>query len=275
VQSIKHEFPEGTKLLEIWARLGKKHVLFATHWIEYTRWNGAEPSSASVHLSNGKELRIDIVPVKGGEAGLRRVGVQLDCGPTGKLQDVPSNRGRQRWDWFAPRYAMALLLLAVGWIATALLQHRQIANDEARIQQLNQGIAEQQVENSTLRGQLETHHIQSFALIPDELRLRGAGPANDNLVQLSPRSDLLVLGLPVASNKVPYRAVLKAFLTTDRIVDESFLAVQVSGDDIRANLSVPSSLLEDGRDYIVDLYSRDASGTWITVHTFLFHLVKR
>src|SRR5262249_27680673 len=60
------EVQEGAKLIEIWTEDQGEAVLLATHWIEYTQWQGIARKEATVDLDKDKRLLIQVV--RGGKS---------------------------------------------------------------------------------------------------------------------------------------------------------------------------------------------------------------
>jgi len=272
--TINGEVAEGTRLLEFWIKAGTQNVLWATHWIEYTKWKGAATDEAAVDLGNGRELLIDIAPLHAKKGGQRRISIHISCQPAGSSESTSQAGILSIFRSFAPQYAVALVLVAVAWISTSLIQQRHIGKDKALIQQLNQGIAEQKTANTVLQSKLETEQIQKL-LVPDEWRVRGAGSVEENVVHFSSRSELLILSMPVAGEKESsYRVVVTPLLANQAILDESGLSSHNDGNNSVVHLEVPGSLLANGQQYGVDLYVRTVHGPWTKIHTFRFSVVK-
>lgn len=274
---FQRELPEGTKLLELRADVGDKDILIGTHWIEYTRWDGVAPVTASLALPDQRELLFEIEPVEM-KPGQRSMSIQLRCEPVSTLSLWRDSRKASRIPRFHAFAGFALAsatLLVVGWIAATVWYHRSMKAQAAVIGQLQREMTSERQAKQTLQDQLLAEQAVGYLLVPDELRPRGPEASETNLLRISTQASLVVLELPLGIDaNLSYRAVLRPFLSTDEILTQGDLVKSMKNREMIVRVHVPSVLLQNDRDYVIDLYSRSVSKAWNKASTFRFRTVK-
>jgi hypothetical protein len=272
------ELAEGTKLLEVRADLNGRDILLGTHWIEYTKWEGVAPVLASLSLPHDRQLELNIKPIGQTEPGQRRISLQLQCRPVSRLiawkESLRAVSGSR--SYVLPKYALAsAILLAIGWVLGARWNHRYFVEQEATIQQIRKEFISEQQARRSIEDRLQAGQAVVYDLIPDELRHRGPQGIEADIVRMSAQSRSVILKLPVGvTQNASYRVVLKAFLNREELLIEAGLTPQPKAGEMVVDVEVPSILLQNEGQYVLDLYSRGSSKAWTKIHAFRFRAVK-
>ncbi len=264
----------GVKLIEFWMQDQGEKVLLATHWVDYTEWQGIARSTATVALGKGRELLLETIPASPADEGPAGASILLKCRPVSRLAAVgDSLRSWAWWRYRMPRYASAfLLLIAVGWVL-GTLKYR---HDLGRI---NQQLAQEKAERASLQQRLASQQgsavIIASRLTPDDLRVRGQNGGKDPVLSLPPQEALVILELPVRGDQsTPYRVALRPISEKREILSENGLKPEQKNGSTVLLFAMPSSLIEDGKHYVVDLCSTSASGNTEKTRTFTFSVLK-
>jgi hypothetical protein len=271
------EISDGVFLLEIWSTPpGDGGVLIATHWVEYTRYEGAAPASATVILGKGRELLIDIDPIPETEEREQGISLRLRCRPVSLF--VASKEWLSRQQWLPPRlpqYALlSILLLAMGGVVSTIGYWRASLRQRAIAEQTGNELAHERQMRASLEQQLTLEGLReppTYQLPPSETAIRGPKGSKDTVVTLSEYSDIVVLKLPIDNTQQgEYRAVLKEFPRTREILTESF---QIQNDADRAiSFDLPKALVQERHGYVLYLYALQPSREPERVHSFVFYV---
>ena len=116
--------------------------------------------------------------------------------------------------------------------------------------------------------------LASHRLTPEDLRMRNGEGLKETEISVPPGVSVVVLELPVSGKPTSYRASLKTFVANQEIVSESALRPELRNGNMVVALSVPSSLMEDRKHYVVVLYAANGAGRLEKVRFFTFHVVK-
>lgn len=266
--------PAGVKLIEFWAQDQGEKVLLATHWVDYTEWQGIARSTATVALGKRRELLLETIPASPADEGPAGASILVKCRSVSRLAALGDPlRSWSWWRYSMPRYAAAfLLLLAVGWVLGSL----KYRNDLERI---NQQLAQEKAERASLQRRLDSQQgsaiIIASRLTPDDLRVRGQNGGKDPVLSVPSQEALVMLELPVRGDQSPlYRVALRPISEKREILSESGLKPEQKNGSTVIMFAMPSSLIEDGKHYVVDLYSTSASGNTEKTRTFTFSVLR-
>jgi hypothetical protein len=277
----RFEIQEGVKLIEFWTQDQGEKVLFGTHWVDYTEWQGIAQSTATVALGKGRELLLETIPASPVDGGPTGASILLKCRPVSRLAAWgESLRSCSWWRYSMPKYALALLsLIAVGWILGTLKYRGDLARQQANIERINKQLAQEKAERAALKERLDSQQgsaiIIASRLTPDDLRVRGPKGMKEAVVSMPPQVILVVLELPVSGDQsAPYRVALRPISEKREILSENYLKPEQRNGSMALMFALPSSLIEDGKHYVVDLYSTNAVGNTEKTRTFTFSVLK-
>jgi hypothetical protein len=275
------ELPEGVKLIEIWIEHQEADVLIATHWVNYTEWSGIAAAAAIVDLGNGRELLLQIVPTDQNEGGPGGASLELKCRPASRLaalgESLRSSLSLQKM----PRFALAAAsLVAMGFVLGALLSKRELSRQRANVESVARELAHERSVRESLQKSLAMEHgsqeIAAYRLSPDDVLVRSPENTKETVVSLSANVPLVILDLPVAAGPAKsYRAVLTPFLQKRELLSENFAQPAQAGGDMSLRFALPSSLVEDGQHYVINLESKNAAGKLEMHRTFTFLVVRK
>lgn len=275
------EIQAGVKLIEFWMQDQGEKLLLATHWVDYTEWQGIARSTATVALGNGRELLLETLPASPADGGPAGASMLLKCRPVSRLAGWgESLRSCYWWRYSMPKYALALLsLIAAGWILGTLKYRGDLAEQQANIERINKQLAQEKAERAKLQHRLDTQQgaaiLIASRLTPDDLRVRGQNGGKEPVVSVPPHTALVVLELPVSGDRSTlYRAALRPISEKREILSENDLKPEQKGGRMLLMFSLPSSLIEDGKHYVVDLYSTSAAGSTEKTRTFTFSVLR-
>jgi hypothetical protein len=273
------EIPEGVQFLEIWIQDQDKRVLLATHWIEYTQWNGIADATAVVALGKGRELLLELVPELTSEAA-GGASMLLTHRPGSHPAIWQERLRRLRWFFKPIRFAVAMVfLVAIAGIISSVKYQRQAVSQQVAAENLGKLLAQERAARAALEQRLDkTEDFPSsvaYRLIPEDLSIRGGGGAKEPVVSVSSSTALVVLELPVRGQAPSYQATLKSFFEDHEILSASFLHPASKSGSTVAVFRVPSALLENRQHYVVTLEPTKSSGHHDTARTFTFYAVKK
>ena len=275
------EIQAGVKLIEFWIQDQGEKLLLATHWVDYTEWQGIARSTATVALGNGRELLLETIPASPADGGPAGASILCKCRPASRLASWgESLRSCSWWRYSMPKYAVALLsLIAVGWILGTLKYRSDLAEQQANIERINKQLAQEKAERAKLQQRFDTQQgaaiIIASRLTPDDLRVRGQIGGKEPVISVPPRAALVVLELPVSGDQITlYRAALRPISEKREILSENALEAEQKNGSSVIMFALPSSLIEDGKHYVIDLYSTSAAGSTERTRTFTFSVLK-
>jgi len=269
VESIQREIREGVKLLEILTEYNGKDVLLATHWIEYTRWEGVAPAQAVVDLGKERELLIQIELVAETEETPRRISLRLKCRSVSRLADFWEVLKLPSVAWYRlPGYGLAVAaLIVLGWVGGAVRQRMMIKDmgKELAAERTARASAEERIRS--------VGHSITYQLTADEFSQRGEHGRQEATIAIPSYPSVVTLALPVG-NSLTYRAVLRPFLENREVLSESLLTPKQSNETLAVQFTLPSVFVEDGQLYAIDLYVLSPSGEQSRLHSFTFRVIK-
>jgi hypothetical protein len=273
------EIPEGTQFLEVWTEDLDKRVLLATHWIEYTQWNGIANATAVMALGKGGELLLELVPERATDA-TGGASILLTYRPVSHPATWQEALRGLRWFFKPMRFAAAVVfLVAIAGILGAVKYQRQAVRQQAAAENLGKLLAREKSVRAALEGRLDkAQDLASFVayrLIPEDLSIRGGEDVKEPVISVSSSTTLVVLELPVRGQAPSYQATLKSFFEDHEVLSEGFLHTASQSGNTVVVFRVPSALLEDHQHYVVTLEPTKSSGHHDTARIFTFYTVKK
>jgi hypothetical protein len=168
-----------------------------------------------------------------------------------------------------PSYAVAavVIVLAGGWL---IHQQRQV-------KALNDQLTREKNARLALVTELARNVEQmSVTLIPNDKLVLGPQTPEEPSVIITSRRALVDLALPLDDERfVSYRAILQPLESRKEITGQDYLQEGRTNSGRAVIFSIPSTVLEDSRDYVVELQGRNASGTLEKIDTYVFHVVRK
>jgi hypothetical protein len=272
---------DGIKLIEIWAEDDSGNLLLATHWVEYTAWQGIASATATVDLGNDRELLLQITPEHRATDAPGGASIRLKCRPVSRFATLREAFGSRFWLHRLPRYALAsLVFLGLGWILSTVKHRHELSRQQIAVERLGKELASEKAARASLEKALEIERqsasIEAYMLVPDDLRVRGQQGADEPVVSISSGASSIFLQLPVEEGHLgAYRVILKPFAENHEVLSENFVKPTPMMKNGTFKFMLPASLLEDGRHYVVTLDSMNSSGHIDRVRTFTFYVVKK
>jgi hypothetical protein len=269
--SGQFDIPDGTKLLEIHAEVNGADVLLATHWIDYTEWNGIAAGEYAIALQGKRELHLSVKPAKAG-TDLEGGATVVVESKTASLFPAWLHSGHaelESWRSLAGYAGAAVLFAVIGW--SAAVMHERSATDFAA------RTGSQQTTLTSLgqgppgsAGAVSIYSIASGG--PSQ---RGAGHDEETIVTLGPGSPMTVLSFAVApDDRRSYRAVLSSFPEQQELLTENALKPAKRGDGWAVEFAVPSTVVADRTHYLVSLFEADNKGRRTLLARSLFEVRK-
>jgi hypothetical protein len=261
------EIEEGAELVEVRTVEQGQEVLLATHRLTYTESQGIAPSSATVFLSGGRKLVLDIAPSGAGEQ--RHARVRLSYTPP--AIKVWGDTQFSLWTW--SRYvAAACALIGIGWLIGAKTgrDHNQVA----QLQPPQKAVAI--LADPVMQHSPEVPHpFLTYKLVPDDAITRSGGGPDVPSVIVPAHPVLLRLDLPVDAVDVrkSLRASLRPFLKKSDVLTQSLRQVKSSASGSTVSFWVPSTVLDRNQDYAVELRQRSSSGGTEEVNSYIFRTI--
>jgi len=275
------DIQEGAKLLEVVSDAqgtDAADLVLASHWIDYTEWNGIVAGEYTIPLKRRRELLLKIVPVPLGSAQEGGATVVVESRSSVPLAAWFSSlalllRLRQN----LARYAFAsVILVALGWLAMTANYRSRLAQQQRTIDQMATEIAS--LKTTIVSPQLpppQASSVPSYFLASTKPSVRGPHNPEEPIVTFAPGAALVMLQLPVAEGEHgSYRATLTSFLDERELVRENALKPARKHKDWVVEFALPSALVTNNTHYLVTLAAVDHSGRSKNVGTFVFKIRK-
>lgn len=265
--------PESARLVEIWTEDEDGVLLLATHVISYTESQKIAPSVVEIRLNQGVRLTLTISQSPNGAADGHSALVLLTCSQGSlPLWNPPFASLRSR----AFQYAWAaVVLIGVGFALGTFMHRQALVRESARAARLNAELAQARLPSSQNPVEPFPNEIPGTVttrLSSYDLNTRGTGTPELPVVTVPAHASLVNLELPTAATRGrTYNAVLTLFPERVEILRET-VSVPAGTQIPIAVLWVPSSLLRDDQQYLVELMSTGPDRT--TADTFMFHVTK-
>jgi hypothetical protein len=243
----------GPNLLEIRGEDERGELVLATHLISYAN-NAFDFSTGTAVLNRGK-LRLQVAPIPTSGQEPSRATLSLNYTPALFATRLSTTARKLANSGARVRpYAFAALTIAlVVWGAAGAFYAHRAKVLEGQLQQTRRN--PQQLSPTAARA------IVSYALIPDEQRVRGTAPADIPEISLRLRSSAVALELPLSRvlESPSYSAELKTFSGDRTLMTQNSL--QPTRTDVRwkVEIVVPADLLRPDTYYTVHLHSPEAT----------------
>jgi hypothetical protein len=183
------------------------------------------------------------------------------------------------WLRTTPKFAMAsvaVLGLGLGWLLGIEAHNRGV-----RIQPSPSKFAQNvpprpPPTSSTMQIAKEHEPLVTYALIPDDVAVRGEGTSDVPAIVVPTHPTLLQFELPVSAADAhkSFYATLKPLFKNADILTENLLKAGKASSGVAVTFSVPSVFLEENNDYVVDLRYRWGNGKLEELNTYSFHVAK-
>jgi hypothetical protein len=246
------EMKAGDCLIEIRGEDDGGQLVLATHLISYVN-NNFEFSKAIAMFKRAR-LKLQVTPGATQAQRPQCATLDLDYRPTHintrfsiEWPELMKLRGRVR------SYALAgLTVVLVAWaVAGAFYAHR-VSLLERQLHQAHRN--PQQLSPTAARA------VVSYALIPDERRLRGAESAGIPEISLQLQASAVSLELPISRTaKSGYSAELKTFAGDRTLMIQNFLQPSQKDTGWAVEIVIPADLLQPDVYYTVHLHTPDGT----------------
>jgi hypothetical protein len=274
------EIQEGAKLVEIWMQDRNARCLLATHWIEYTQWDGIAETTAEVALGNGRKLLLELVPASHANENAGGASILLTCRRMSRLGAWVKSIQGSMWSSSLPKFAMAFasLVAIVGILGTVKYRWESVSQ-QATAESLTKQLMREKAERTSLQQRLDKKQDSAsfiaYRLTPEDLSTRGSDGLKEIVVSVPSGAALIILELPVKDQSTSYHAALKSFLENQEVLSENSLHPVPRNGSTVVTLAVPASLVEDRKHYVVDLYSTDAADRLEKIRFFTLYVEKQ
>ena len=263
------EITEGARLIELITSDDGRELVLATQMVPLRHRLAGTPVTSIIPLRNST-LTFTFLPMAEGETRAR---VSLRFLPSKHGFILAINQITRHAQLAAGlKYAVVTsLCICMGWIASAVRHHSQLALLESQVADLSGKLSHEKVVREQL--QATWNQTPSFQLVSDELRSRSAEGTEVPVVKINNGQSLVKLIIPV---EVParYHTALKPLLKDRTIFSEDIPQTQISADHAIV-LYVPTSLFENTEDYSVVLSLLKEDRTASEMDSFTFRLVKQ
>ena len=241
----------GASLIEIRGSDERGDLLLATHFIPYAN-DTFEFSRGTTKLGAG-ELEFEVIPIA--------------TGGKKPLQAILSLNYHAAFQWSHPwigwrefaggritlrAYVLAGLAMAlIGWGVAAAFYSHKVKELDQKLQLARRN--QQQLSPTSARA------IISYALIRDDLRVRGTETTGIPEISLHLHSPAISLDLPLSSTtgSPSYSAELKTFTGDQTLMTQNFLQPTRNENGSIVEIVVPVDLLKADTYYTVQLHSSD------------------
>jgi hypothetical protein len=270
---------EGTRLIEFCTeKAGSEEIdVLAMHWIEYTATDGIAAGEHTIALGSGRGLILKTIPAdpKSEEAG--DAAMLLAVRGASRLVRWKESLPSLLWRSTMPRYALAAILILLGWLWSAHRYRQQIAQQQFMIAKLDRERVSAQTALESLKQQLaqtppDAATAANYRLLPDSLAIRSLGNAKLPIVVLD--RGAAQLELPVYSRKQRlYRATLKLFWNKTELLRENLLKPRQTETGQVVMFTLPAAAVTESGRYVITLEAI-SSGAPVRVGDFSFYLEK-
>lgn len=281
VREEKRQFdiPEGTKLLEVRAEADGTELTLATHWIDYTEWNGIAAGEYTIALKNRRELIFKIIPAGSGteqEGGATVVVESRSSSPLPAWLNVIGSFVRARQN--LPGYAFAaVVLVALGWLAATANYRSKLADQQSTVEHMAAEIASQKtaIASQEQKPPQPAKIVATYFFASGNPTLRGTENPEERVVTFAPGDSLVMLNLAVTQGAHgSYRTTLSSFPEEQDLLSENSLKPAKRRNDWVVEFALPSTLVADKTHYLVTLAALDKGGRATPVSRVLFEVRK-
>jgi len=256
---VRIDLTVGAKIAELWTNDECGELLLGTHLLRYGNAERLLASTACMQIA-GSEVEIIVSDdVSGDENADRAIlgSLHVSCIP-------PVAHLWPEWSRSLQYAALALALIALGWVGGTESRNRALRTQRARMENVKQELP------TAVSPPSPVSAVTTQRLIPYD-ETRGGESSAVTQVQLAPQTQLVELDLPIpASGSATFTAILKTFPQRTLLMSE-----QLTSDPSHAagflRLSVPSNLLASSKTYIIDLTARVGARNE-TVRTYIFQV---
>ena len=278
-ETRQFEIPEGTKLLEVRAEEAGADLTLATHWIDYTEWNGIATGEYTITLKDKRELVFKIVPAGSGTEQEGGATVLVESRSSSLLRawfDVIGSYARVPQKLLGYAFA-AVVLIALGWLGARAHYRSKLAQQQKTVEHMAAEIASQQTASASQQQKppLPKDIVATFFLTSANPSLRGTENPEEPVVTFAPGDSLVMLDLSVVEGKYgSYRASLSSFVEQHELLRENSLKPAKKRNDWVVEFALPSTLVADRTHYLITLEALDGAGRITPVSRFLFEVRK-
>jgi hypothetical protein len=273
------EIHEGMKLLEVRTETAGTDLTLATHWIDYTEWNGIAAGEYTIALKDRRQLAFKIVPAASGtaqEGGATVVVESCSSSPLPAWLNLIGSYLQLRPN--LPAYAFAsVLFAALGWLAATSNYRGKLAHQQSTIEQMAAQIASQKTAPPAQeqKAPQPAKTIATYFLASATPSLRGTDNPAEPVVTFAPGDSLMMLDLAVAQGeRGSYRATLSSFPEEQELLRENLLKPIKKSNGWVVEVALPSAHLADRTHYLVTLETLDRGGRVTPVTRVLFEVRK-
>jgi hypothetical protein len=255
---------EGASIVEMYGEDRLGDLVLATHFISYDE-TGFEDVRAYANLATGK-LRIAISPAESKEDGTPRALVTLRYQQSPKVicKAVWNNLKAASWGLVRSHVFVgaAVAVLAIG-LAGAFYHYK--------LHKIERGAP------SSRKSSVQEPHrsILSQLLVRDELRVRGMESVAFPRISLPVQSVIIALQCPLSEPISPsgYHLELKSFGDERILLTEDLALTQKTATGPIVEMDVPSSVLEPGVYYTIDVRPLDTNDHSRVINHFTFEAI--
>lgn len=280
VDERQFEIEEGAKLVEVRSQEGEDDFLIATYLIPYKEWTGIAASAVAIPLGGAGELLLHVSPISETSDELRRATVSVKFQPRAGLA-AWGTLASLLWRRLRPATALiTIVFLFIGWTLSVASYRRELHSQQSVLEQVQKELEVGKAAHASLR---KNNPLQPFAaagsyrLIPDDRIVRGARDGATMPAVSIPAEPVIVnLELPLnGENHTLYQAVLKPFLGKKQIMSETLLSRLQPNADSTITFSLPSCLVEQDRDYTIEVSYITSAGRLEELYSFSFHVDRK
>lgn len=265
------DIEEGAELIQISTEQQGVPLLLAIHRVAYSELKGILPSELALEFKGGAQLILHVASAEAQE-GPRRATVSVSHHAHVPVAKVP-------WLRSTPKLALAsvaILGLGLGWMLGIVTHRRAVRLDSSLPEFVQNGLSRQQPTPTPVQIATEHQPLVTYMLISDDVVVRGEGTSEAPTIVVPTQPALLQLDLPVSPADVhqSFHAALKPLLRNAEILTENMLTASKTSSGAAVTFFVPSVILKESTDYVVDLRYRRANGKLEQFSTYTFHTVK-
>jgi hypothetical protein len=275
----RFDIPHGTKLLEVRSEATGTDLILATHWIDYTEWNGIAAGEYTIALKQRRELVFKIVPAGPGTEQEGGAAVEVESRSRSPLADWADRiaafvRAPQNLTGYA---FAAVLFVAVGWLAATVNYRSRLIHEQRTVE--HPVAAVPSPKTPTVPQEQSPPEsakiVATYFFASGSSSVRGTENPEEPVVTFARGNPLVMLDFAVVPGAHrSYRVALSSFAGEEELLRENDLRPTKKHNDWMVEFALPSALVADRTHYLATLSAVDSGGRTTPLSRFLFEVRK-
>jgi hypothetical protein len=166
--------------------------------------------------------------------------------------------------------------LGLGWMLALATRRPTIRLQPSSSEAVRSTPSGQQSITASTHGANGHESFVTYRLVSDDAIIRGEGTLDLPAIITPTQPTLLFLELPVSASDAhrSFHVALRPLRQKAEVLSESFLNAKTTSSGTAVTFPVPSVLMKENMDYVIDLRYRGGNGNLEELSTYTFHAAK-